>query len=365
LKANRPFRITFLLITVLMLCACQAQPNAVAAGKNLPVAAQPLADCPLKSIKIGYIPVGALAPIFVAYEKGYFAEQGLEVTLESFRTGGEMIAPLSLGQLDVGSGEPGTALFNAIAQGLDVRVTLPNGLLAEGHNYATVAIRKALIDDGTVAAVADLKGMRLAVNNLRGMTEYYANEYLGSGGLTIDDVELVVLPFPEMLQALENGAVDAAYLQHPLAAAALNPGPNGEPPVAVELFSFTEVIESQQMGVMFYGKNLLKAENEEAANRVTVALIKALRDLQGDAWQSDAAVVAAISKYTGQSKDVIRQSIISYFEPNGVLDGTSLLDMQSYYLERGYTEYSTPLPLEDIIVTDFQEEAIERLGRFE
>ncbi|HZW04281.1 MAG TPA: ABC transporter substrate-binding protein, partial [Anaerolineaceae bacterium] len=211
----------------------------------------------------------------------------------------------------------------------------------------------------------DLRGKKLAVNNQRGMTEYFTHQFLQLGGLSIDDVELVVLPFPEMLQALENGAVDAAYLQHPLAAVALNPGPNGEPPSAVELVRFSDVLDAEQMAVFVYGKNLLEPENRETAVGVTIALTKAFRALQGDAWRSDPVIVQAFVDYTGQPEDAVRRSVIPYFEPNGRLDGTSLLDMQSYYLERGYTEYSDPLSLEEIVITDFQEEAIERLGAFQ
>ncbi|MEA2529769.1 MAG: NMT1-like family, partial [Thermomicrobiales bacterium] len=39
----------------------------------------------LKKIKMGYVPVSIFAPVFGAKEKGYFAEQGLDVSLEIFQ----------------------------------------------------------------------------------------------------------------------------------------------------------------------------------------------------------------------------------------------------------------------------------------
>lgn len=360
MKGNQLFRFVALLSMVLLVGACQLPPDLAAAGQEAP-AAEPTGW--QESVRIGYIPIGAAAPIFIAYEKGYFADEGLDVTLESFRTGGEMIAPLGLGQLDVGSGEPGTALFNAIAQGVDVKVPLPMTLFQDGYDFAMIAVRKDLVDDGTIQNVADLKGRKLAINNLRGMSEYYTNEFLQSGGLTVDDVELVVLPFPEMVQALNNRAVDAAYLQHPLAAVALNPGKNGEPPAAVELIKFSQAVSSQQMGVMIYGKNLLDPANRETAVKVTMGLIRAFRDLQGDAWRSDDEIVAIMAKYTGQPEDAVRHSVIPFFDPNGAIDQASLVAMQRYYLDRGYTEYQDPVPMDAVVTTIFQEAAIARLGK--
>jgi ABC-type nitrate/sulfonate/bicarbonate transport system substrate-binding protein len=72
----------------------------------------------LGTIQIGYLPTLGYSAFFLAEEKGYFKEQGLDVELTMFKSGSEMIVPLSTGQLDVGAGEPGTALFNAAAQDL-------------------------------------------------------------------------------------------------------------------------------------------------------------------------------------------------------------------------------------------------------
>lgn len=357
--STRIFRGCILLLAALLLGACQSSLNPAAAELETPTAAAAEA---LRTVRVGYIPIGSAAPILIAYEKGYFAELGLEVQLESFRTGGEMIAPLGLGQLDIGSGESGVALFNAIAQGVDVKAFLPLTLFREGNEFIVFVVRKDLVDDGKVRTVADLKGMKVVVNNVRGMTEYYTNEFLQSGGLTIDDVDLVVLPFPEMVQALGNKAVDAAFMMHPMAAVAVSPGENGEPPVGVELIKFSQAVESQQMAVMICGKNLLDPANRETAVRVTMGLIRAFRDLQGDAWRENDEIVAIISRYTGQPEEAVRRSVIPFYEPNGVINQASLIEMQRYYLERGYTDYQDALDTGSLIEVSFQEEALTRLG---
>ena len=53
-------------------------------------------------------------------EKGYFAEQGLDVTLEPLPGGSDLVALTASGELDAGIGGAGPAFWNAIAQGLPI-----------------------------------------------------------------------------------------------------------------------------------------------------------------------------------------------------------------------------------------------------
>jgi len=79
----------------------------------------------LKKVKMGYVPVSIFAPVFVAKEKGYFAEQGLDVSLEPFPGGSDPVVLTASGQLDLGIGGAGPAFWNAIAQGLPIKVIAP------------------------------------------------------------------------------------------------------------------------------------------------------------------------------------------------------------------------------------------------
>jgi ABC-type nitrate/sulfonate/bicarbonate transport system substrate-binding protein len=101
----------------------------------------------------------------VAIEKGYFAEQGLEAELHTFRSGALTIAPLSMGQLDVGQGDAmGAPLLNAIHQGLPVRVVAGAARHTKKANSVHIVVRKDLFDSGEVTEPADLKGRKVAIN---------------------------------------------------------------------------------------------------------------------------------------------------------------------------------------------------------
>ncbi|HZW04283.1 MAG TPA: ABC transporter substrate-binding protein [Anaerolineaceae bacterium] len=344
-----------------LLAGCAAQPVVRAVEQEPPTPSPEN----MVHLRIGVLPIGAFTPFFVAQEKGYFTEQGLAVEFETFRTGAEMIAPLSLGQIDVGGGEAGTALFNAIAQGLDLKVVLSLSTLTETNSYFLMVARKDLVDSGEIKTMADLRERKIGINNQHGMTEYFAAQALKTGDLTVDDVQLVILPFPEMVQALANKALDVAYLQHPLAATALNPGPDGQTPMAVELYSFYHINPEIQCASVLFGKNLLDPKNEDVGARLTVALLKAARDMQGDAWRSDEQIVRVISERTGVPEAVVRKSVMPGHDPDGTISWANLETMQSYYLERGYPEYTEPLPEEQVVEERFQQLAVERLGAYQ
>ena len=352
--------LSVLIVLALVLAGCAVKPEVQAADQAAPA---PSPENPV-NIRIGILPIGAFTLFFVADAKGYFSEQGLNVQFETFKTGGEMIAPLSLGQLDVGGGETGTALFNAIAQGLDIKVVLSISSLTAENSYFLMVARKDLVDSGVIKTMSDVRGRKVGINHPRGMTEYFAAQGLKTGGMTVDDVEMVYLPFPDMVQALSNKALDVAYLQHPLAATALSPGPNGEPPLAVELFHFYNLHEETHVASVFFGKTMLDPKNEEIAVRFIVAMLKAARDMQGD-WQQDEQIVKAIADGTGVPEAVVRSSVIPGFNPNGLVSWKNLSSMQDYYLERDYTEYSDALTKDQVVDESFQQLAVEQLGPYQ
>lgn len=311
----------------------------------------------LGTVTVGYIPSLGFAPLFVAAEKGYFEEQGLTVELQSFTSGSTMISLLATGELDVGAGETGTALFNAVNQKLDVMVVSGLASQPDGYGAVPLLVRADLFDSGEITSPADLKGKNVALNVERGMAEYLLGEALSTASLTVDDVTLVPMPFPEIPTAFTNKAIDAAVLPHPLAAKAIGAGD------AVVLLDGDEIVDNPQNGVVYFGQRLLEKQNEEAGVRFLVAFLKASRDLQGEGWLAPENV-AAIAVYTGMPEASIQKSITYFFDPDAAINQGSIERMQQYLVSRGYTEFSEVMPISNIIDLKFLEEALGRAGTF-
>jgi NitT/TauT family transport system substrate-binding protein len=350
-----------LLFGLALVIACAGQPvppasMALAQTPEVPTAAKaPLPD--LGTLKVGYLPSLGYAPVFVALDKGYFKDQGLAVELQSFRSGSAMIPFLGTGDLDVGAGETGTALFNAVAQGLDVRAAAALASQPPGHGSQPLLVRKDLFDSGKVSRPADLKGKKVAINVERGVVEYLLYEALAQGGLTLKDVEVVTLPFPDMPAALANKAIDAAVALEPTATQAMEQGS------AVVLIPGDKIVDTPQNGVVYFGKRLLDPANREAAVRFLVAYLQGVRDLYGDGWR-DEANADIISRHTKVPPPIISKAIAPYCDPNGAINTASTEKIQNYLVRRGYTEFAEPLPLSQVITDTFRSEAVQRLGQF-
>lgn len=361
------FKRTFCLLfsLALLLSACQpislsnSAPPAPAAASEAtppaPVAESEAALPDLGALQIAYVPVLGFTPLFVAAEKGYFAEQGLQVELQRVRSVDEMLAPLSTGQLDISLMAPTTGFLNAMQQNLDFRIVAGgNAAVNPDKGDPILVVSKALMDSGEVSTVADLKGRKLAINLRGSALEYLLAKALEQAGLTLDDVELVTIPGGEMLPALANGAVDGAIAGGLNTQRMINEG------VAVKLLADNEIIQSGQGGTVVVGQRLLEPANREVTIRALIAYLQAVRDLNENGWDNP-EIIGIIQKYTEMEPALIARSAFPIFEMSGALDEASIMDIQAFQISRGYVEYTEALPVAQMVDLTFLSEALTRI----
>jgi ABC-type nitrate/sulfonate/bicarbonate transport system substrate-binding protein len=86
---------------------------------DVPAAAAP------RVVRHADVPSIALAPVYVAAERGYFAAEGLDVQVERVAGAGDAVALLGTGQFDMSAGGLSAGTFNAIQRGVDIRMVAP------------------------------------------------------------------------------------------------------------------------------------------------------------------------------------------------------------------------------------------------
>jgi NMT1/THI5 like protein len=128
---------TVLSASLLALVGCQAPaasaplakpaPTATASGSGAAPAAA--AGGALEVIKVGDVRVLNGGGLYVAVEKGYFRDQGLDVRLENLTGGADAVPFLATGELDLALGNVSVGLFNAFDRGADVKIIAPAGIL--------------------------------------------------------------------------------------------------------------------------------------------------------------------------------------------------------------------------------------------
>lgn len=238
---------------------------------------------------------------------------------------------------------------------LDFRVAAgANAIVSAGKGDPILVVSKALIDSGTVTTVADLKGRKLAINLRGSLLEYVLAKGLEQAGLTLDDIELVTIPGPEMQAAIANGAVDGAI------AGGLNTQRMIKEGVAVKLLADIDIMQGGQGGMVVIGQRLLQPDNREVTIRVLAAYLKAVRDLNDNGWDNP-EIIGIIQKYTEMEPALIARNAFPLFASDGTLDEASILDIQAFQISRGYVEYSDALPVAQMTDLTFLSEALARI----
>jgi NitT/TauT family transport system substrate-binding protein len=149
-------------------------------------------------------------PYAVAMAKGFFKQQGADVTgILSSDGGGTTVRTMLGGNLAYGEINP-TATVTAIQSGADLKIV--------SDNVQTVAeFIWAVKPDSPIKTAADLKGKKIGYTNPRSTSQALAILVLEKAGLKPEDAELVKTGgFGEGVVALDLGAVDITPIPEPL-----------------------------------------------------------------------------------------------------------------------------------------------------
>src|SRR4051812_44248129 len=194
-----------LLCGVALAVACAPSPAAPAptpAGAAAPtVATRPASPStpaaaaqPATLVRVGYLNSASDAGLLIAVDKGYFAEQGLDVQLERLDSGAVMTAPLAAGQLDIGAGTPSAGLYNAVARNITIKIVADKGSNRAGFGFQGIALRQGLAD--RVRTYADLRGLKVAMTATGGTSaDLLLVAALRKGGLVPSDVDITTIPY--------------------------------------------------------------------------------------------------------------------------------------------------------------------------
>jgi len=151
---------------------------------------------------------------YVAVEKGYYAQNGLDVKFKLYSSGSDLNKALAAGDIQFGTASP-TSVPASRAAGLKTRLVGPAMNDATSATYAGPLGIVGRTDKGVKARdAASLKGKRIGV--LTGSTtEEYLRLYLEKNGMKKGDVKLVNLEVPDHPVSLKQGDVDAVASWEP------------------------------------------------------------------------------------------------------------------------------------------------------
>ncbi|MDQ3733286.1 MAG: ABC transporter substrate-binding protein [Actinomycetota bacterium] len=296
----------------------------------------------LQTVRVGTVPLSLFAPLFIADAKGYFADEGIQLDIQTVTSGQDAVPLTATGQLDVLVAGFSAGVFNAIGAGLDVEV-VGSMALTDGkeESAASLVVRSTL--EGEVEEIADLKGRNIAIaGGVGGSGAYFVATMLAEADLTLDDVTLVNLGNADMPAALANGGIDAGMAAAPFNLAAIADGTAFQLAVPEEGMSST--------GVMYNGD----FAETDLAQKFFSALARGSQDIQDGAIYDDENL-EIIAEATGQELESLRESPLFIWLPDLAPLPDELASMEEIWMSAGAINYTEPLDPDNYIDSSFAE----------
>ena len=257
----------------LLLTGCNKRSDSVVAGSN--------------KVRVGYIGLTCEAPIFSAVEKGFFKEEGLDITLVKCEWANYKDV-LALGGFDI-THHLVMYFLKPIEQGLNVKFT---GGIHRG------CLRVQAGANGNIRSIQDLRGKRIGVPGMGTPPFIFANRVLGAHGINPGkDISWRVFPAGELGLALDKGEVDAVADSEPIGSLLLA---EGKVRNVADQAKDAPYKDEYCCAVIVNGKFL--ANNPKAAAAATRALLKAAKWVETN--PAAAARLSVEKKYLASSPEL-------------------------------------------------------------
>ena len=335
-----------------------AQPPAgpTRAGSPSPGVAAPAVSRPLDVVKRGNLR-GIAFGAAVAKARGYFEEVGIQDDEIIFGSGAEQTQAIAAGQIEVANSSNTAAFFNAVARGLKQAFVFDTWHLERGDKSYMVVLRPDLV--GAIKDISDLRGRMNAISTpLRdGGATFQAKKMLETHGLTFDDATWERFGFPDMLTALGNQAVDAAWMIEPFITLGRQRN------LLVPWLSLGDYDPGAQIAGVVYSERFM-TERTDVARRWGVAHVRGQRDYNDFLKGKNRDVIGPIlAAHTGLAPEVVEQVGWTPGHPDGRLNVDSLMDAQRQLLEWGTIQQV--LPVDQVVNHQFVDYAVQQLGPYQ
>ena len=187
------------------------------------------------TLKIAVIPVLDTLPFYVAEQKGYFADEGVQIELLPVKSGQERDALIQAGEVDgMLTDLPGVGIFNRDEPQVKI-------VAMARKAYPTAPLFRLLAAPGSdIDSPADLAGVKVGISQ-NTVIEYITVRMLEGSGLSADQIAIEeISAIPIRFEQLMAGQIPAATLPDPLAQGAIAGGAT----LVVDDSQFTEYSHS-------------------------------------------------------------------------------------------------------------------------
>ncbi|WP_244271352.1 CmpA/NrtA family ABC transporter substrate-binding protein [Pseudovibrio axinellae] len=300
-------------------------------------------DVEKDELKLGFIKLTDMAPLAVAYELGYFEEEGLFVTLEPQANWKVLLDRVITGELDGAHMLAGQPLAATIGYGTKAHIVTPfsmdlngNGITVSNEVWDMMKPHIPSGPDGKPVHPIKADALKPVIEHFKaegkpfnmGMVfpvsthNYELRYWLAAGGIHPGfygetdvsgqlqaDALLSVTPPPQMPSTLEAGTINGYCVGEPWNQQAVFKG------IGVPVVTDYEIWKNNPEKVFGLSKAFVDA-NPNTTLALTKALIRAAKwlDENNNANRAEAVEILSRSEYVGADYEVIANSMTGTFE---------------------------------------------------
>lgn len=246
-------------------------------------------------LKLDWLPSGYHAPLFYGLEKGYYKDQGIDLTIEDGQGTNPALQAVAAGNADIVLANYST-MMQSIAAGMDL---IGVGGLIQRLPDSIISLQKK-----PITSPKDLEGKTIAITPDSASAKLM-DAYMKAGGVDKSKVTLINMKAGQDIQALLSGNADAmsgwVFTQAPMIAA--------KAAIAKPLMISDEDINI--LGTGFVVSKAYEAKNSDLLKRFMIATEKSY----DDAFKHPEAAVDAMIKARPLAERTLNIESLKALEP--------------------------------------------------
>src|SRR5437764_12232205 len=288
--------------------------------------------------RIGVLRLSSSAPVFIAQDKGYFREAGLDIELKFFDAAQPIAVATTSGDVDFGITAFTAGLYNLAGKGT---LKVIGGMSREKAGYPLIGY---FASNNAYAAglktPKDLAGKRIAVTQVGSSFHYSIGLLADKYGFKLADVKIVPLQsLSNAAAALKGETVDAALLPVSTARKLMDDG-------GAKLLGWVGDETPWQLGAVFASPKTLA--NKAQVTKLLAVLARADREYhnvilasvkngKADINEQTKPLLEIIAKYTNLPVEQVVGNC-AYIDPDGKLDVKNVDNQISWLSEQGFVD---------------------------
>ena len=288
--------------------------------------------------RIGVLRLSSSAPVFIAQDKGYFREAGLDVELKFFDAAQPIAVATTSGDVDFGVTAFTAGLYNLAGKGV---LKVIGGMSREKAGYPLIGY---FASNNAYAAglktPKDLAGKRVAMTQVGSSFHYSLGLLADKYGFKLADVKIVPLQsLSNAAAALKGETVDAALLPISTARKLMDEG-------GAKFLGWVGDETPWQLGAVFAAPKTLT--NKVLVTELLGALAKADREYHDVILAAMKDGVAPINEQTKPLLEIIAkytnlpvEQVVgncAYIDPDGKLDVKNVDNQIKWLQEQGFAD---------------------------